>query len=102
MRPRYFLAASLLSTVAFATPLNHIDSELVEKRQGPGSYYAITGPTGGVHPRIEIRDLEKTGNMWNLYLLAMTEFQAMDQSVIDSWYQIAGMDLHDSTRPYSG
>ncbi|KAF2123203.1 common central domain of tyrosinase-domain-containing protein [Lophiotrema nucula] len=91
MRPQHFVAASLLSIGTYASPLSQVKSKLVVKRQGPGSYYAITGPTGGVQPRLEIRDLEKTGNMWNLYLLAMTEFQAMDQSLIDSWYQIAGI-----------
>jgi tyrosinase len=28
--------------------------------------------------------------MWNLFLLAMEEFEAMDQKEIDSYYQIAG------------
>jgi tyrosinase len=87
----HLLAASLLSILVHGSPLKSVDSELMEKRQGPGSYYAITGATGGVHPRLEIRELEKTGEMWNLYLLAMRDFQAIDQNVIDSWYQIAGM-----------
>ncbi|KAF2182933.1 Di-copper centre-containing protein [Zopfia rhizophila CBS 207.26] len=91
MRSTHFVAASLLSTLAHGSPLKSVVSELVEKRQGPGSYYAITGATGGVHPRLEVRELEKTGEMWNLYLLAMRDFQAMDQNVIDSWYQIAGI-----------
>ena len=91
MKCTHFVAASLLSTIAHGSPLKSVKSELVEKRQGPGSYYAITGATGGVHPRLEVRELEKTGEMWNLYLLAMRDFQAIDQNVIDSWYQIAGM-----------
>jgi tyrosinase len=60
-------------------------------RQTPGSYYPITGPSGGVHPRLEIRQLQQTGEMWNLFLLALQEFEAMDQTVIDSYYQIAGV-----------
>lgn len=83
-------AASLLTSLCYGSPLQHANTELVE-RQAPGSFYAITGATGGVQPRMEIRELEKTGEMWNLYLLAMTDFQAMDQSTIDSWFQIAGM-----------
>lgn len=85
-------AVSLLAASANGSPLISIGSDLIDKRQGPGSYYAITGATGGVYPRVEVRDLEKAGGEpWNLFLLAMTEFQAMDQHVIDSWYQIAGM-----------
>lgn len=91
MKSAHFIAVSLLSTIANGSPLKSTDSKLVEKRQSPGSYYAITGATGGVHPRLEVRELEKTGEMWNLFLLAMQDFQAMDQNLIDSWYQIAGM-----------
>ncbi|KAK7179642.1 hypothetical protein PSPO01_14263 [Paraphaeosphaeria sporulosa] len=83
---------SLLTATTTASPLFPAESSLVERRQGPGSYYAITGATGGIHPRLEVRDLEKAGGEpWNLFLLAMTEFQAIDQHIIDSWYQIAGI-----------
>jgi tyrosinase len=85
-------AVSLLTVEAYASPLLSAEGGLVEKRQAPGSYYAITGASGGIHPRVEVRDLESAGGEpWNLFLLAMTEFQAMDQRVIDSWYQIAGL-----------
>lgn len=80
--------ASLLSMAAYGSALLPPTND---KRQSAGSFYAITGATGGVFPRMEIRDLEKAGGeMWNLFLLAMTDFQAMDQNIIDSWYQIAG------------
>lgn len=96
MRSYTLAGASLLVASTHGSPLFSSHGDLVDKRQGPGSYYAITGATGGVHPRIEVRDLEKTGGEpWNLFLLAMTEFQAMDQHVIDSWYQIAGTDPSD-------
>jgi tyrosinase len=85
------VAALLLSTLAWGSTLKPLNFQSIEKRQGPGSYYAITGATGGVHPRLEVRELEKTGEMWNLYLLAMRDFQAIDQNAIDSWYQIAGI-----------
>jgi len=92
MRSTYLAGVSLLASISIASPLQSFNGELMQKRQapGPGNYYAITGATGGVHPRLEIRELQKTGEMWNLYLLAMTEFQAMDQNTIDSYYQIAG------------
>lgn len=80
-------AASLLVATSYGSPFLSSSA----KRQGPGSYYAITGAKGGVQPRIEIRELEKAGGeMWNLFLLAIAEFKAMDQNIIDSYYQIAG------------
>lgn len=78
-------AVSLLLSSSRGTPLSELNS-----RQTQGSHYAITGATGGVHPRLEIRELAKTREMWNIFLLALTEFEAMDQNKIDSYYQIAG------------
>jgi len=84
-------AASLLSAAAYGSPLSTNEDNQLVTRQKPGSYYAITGTTGGVFPRLEIREFEKAGGeMWNLFLLALTEFQAMDQNLIDSYFQIAG------------
>ncbi|PVH98840.1 Di-copper centre-containing protein [Periconia macrospinosa] len=85
-----YAAAALLATSVNGKPLLAADGKLVA-RQGPGSYYPVTGATGGVFPRLEIRDLEQTGEMWNLFLLALTDFEAMDQTIIDSYYQIAGI-----------
>ncbi|KAJ4295586.1 hypothetical protein N0V90_007599 [Kalmusia sp. IMI 367209] len=94
MKSNKIAAVSLLAATAYGSPFSAAGGELVEKRQGPGSYYAITGATGGVYPRVEVRDLEKAGGEpWNLFLLSIAEFQAMDQHVIDSWYQIAGQKL---------
>lgn len=85
------MAASLLIVVSCGSPLFTTENNKSLKRQASTSYYAITGATGGVFPRLEIRELEKNGGeMWNLFLLAMTEFQAMDQNDIDSYFQIAG------------
>jgi tyrosinase len=55
------------------------------------SYLSVVGVQGtGVQPRQEIRDLEKDADMWNMYLLALSRFQAMDQREKISYYQIAG------------
>jgi tyrosinase len=92
MRLIHVAAASLLTATSFGSPIDTRDGSQLVNRQGSGSYYAITGATGGVFPRLEIRDLEKAGGeMWNLFLLAFAEFQAINQTVIDSYYQIAGM-----------
>jgi tyrosinase len=55
-----YAATLLLSTAAYGSPLLAEQGRL-EGRQSAGSYYPVTGATGGVFPRLEIRDLEKTG-----------------------------------------
>ena len=79
-------AASLLLATCYGNPVMTF-----RERQAPNSFYPITGPTGGVHPRLEIRELQKVTEMWNLFLLALGEFEAMDQTKIDSYYQISGI-----------
>jgi tyrosinase len=83
-------ATALLASTTYGSPYQSANNKLLLARQGPGSFYPITGPTGGVHPRLEIRDLEQTGDMWNLFVLALVEFQNTDQNDISSYYQIAG------------
>jgi tyrosinase len=56
------------------------------------SYFSVVGVQGtGVHPRQELRDLEKDTETWNMFLQALVRFQAMDQNEKTSYYQIAGM-----------
>ena len=59
------------------------------------SPFIITGiPANGSGPapqRLEIRQLQENPLQWNLYLLAMAEYQKMDQSDLTSYYQIAGI-----------
>jgi len=40
--------------------------------------------------RVEIRDLEKDNDLWNLYILALSWMQYTAQDSPFSWYQIAG------------
>lgn len=59
--------------------------------QADDSYFSVVGVQGtGVHPRQEIRELEKDTALWNIFLQAFARFQAMDQSEKVSYYQIAG------------
>ena len=47
--------------------------------------------TGPVPIRREMRDLERNyPDQWNLYLLALSEFQAIDENEQLSYYQVAG------------
>ncbi|KAH7396791.1 hypothetical protein DE146DRAFT_763956 [Phaeosphaeria sp. MPI-PUGE-AT-0046c] len=56
------------------------------------SFFSVVGVQGcGVQPRLELRDLEKDTELWNMFLMAMVRFQAMDQNQKISYYQIAGI-----------
>lgn len=56
------------------------------------SYFSVVGVQGtGVHPRQELRELEKDTETWNLFLQAFARFQAMDQDEKVSYYKVAGM-----------
>jgi tyrosinase len=58
------------------------------------SYFSVVGVQGtGVHPRQEIRDLEKDTETWNLYIQALARFQAMDEKGKTSYYQISGKSI---------
>jgi len=55
---------------------------------------AITGVVGSntvLSPRLEIRDLQKNADQWNLYLLGMERFKAKAKTDRMSYYQIVGM-----------
>jgi tyrosinase len=55
------------------------------------SFFSVVGVQGtGVHPRQDLRVLEKDPETWNMYLLALARFQAMDQNEKLSYYQVAG------------
>lgn len=73
-----------------------INISLPEKRQSSDIPYITTGvtnnlPTDGSMPlRLEIRELQKNTEQWNLYILALDMLQYTDQSELLSWYEIAG------------
>ncbi|KAI3329304.1 Di-copper centre-containing protein [Xylariaceae sp. AK1471] len=46
---------------------------------------------GQPQPRLEIRDLQKDDDQWNLYILALSWMQYTPQDSPFSWYQIAGI-----------
>lgn len=85
---------SFLSTVvtAIAPPLDlPQDAQVLEERQS--GYFPITGvQTGGVQPRLEVRQMYNTQPyQWNLYLLGLQKLKAVDQSGKFSYYQLAGI-----------
>lgn len=77
----------------------HVVDELPVKRDSQavndgGAFFSILGVRGlgdsSIHPRLEIRELEKNADQWNVYLLGLNRFQQMNQTDKLSYYQIAG------------
>lgn len=68
--------------------------QLINRRQSSANssgYTVVTGIQGtGTQPRLEIRQLEKNPDQWNIYLLGMNRFMRSNQSEKLSYYQVAG------------
>jgi tyrosinase len=63
------------------------------------SYFSVTGVQGtGVHPRQELREVQKDTETWNIFLQAFARFQAMDEAEKLSYYQVAGKSTFASSR----
>jgi len=74
---------------------NEDDAEqLLNRRQASANssgYTVVTGIQGtGTQLRLEIRQLEKNPDQWNIYLLGMNRFMRSNQSEKLSYYQVAG------------
>ena len=61
----------------------------ITKRQNANAVTGVSDGQTGV--RLEIRQLEEDQDRWNLYMLAMQDFQNTDHSQTMSWYQVAGI-----------
>ena len=94
------LLVSLFFTLSTCKPVisnqrRHVleDVPIIEKRQG--GFFSVLGAAGvrgtDTYPRLEIRELEKNADQWNVYLLGLRRFQNVSQSDKLSYYQIAGM-----------
>ncbi|KAK7614604.1 hypothetical protein BKA81DRAFT_405807 [Phyllosticta paracitricarpa] len=90
------LSGTVLISSGNCSPLDagrkpHVLEDL-SRRQGNGGTFAITGAdSGSTELRLEIRDLKRSKEQWNLYLLGLQKFQAMDQNDKLSWYSIMGI-----------
>lgn len=99
-----FFMISPRSTIAgtvFSLPKHQVeeiqesrsDSHLLDRRQSTNAsgFAIVTGIQGtGIQPRLEIRQLERNADQWNLYLLGLMRFKAMNETEKLSFYQIAG------------
>lgn len=98
----------LVAAVAVPPLLNHQIEELtrrddgeplLERRQNTNSsgFTVVTGIHGtSPQPRLEIRELQKNADQWNIYLLGMNRFMRTNESEKLSYYQIAGESLSGS------
>ena len=56
------------------------------------STIVVTGAIqGGVQPRLEVHQLRRDEDQWNIYLLALHSFMTMDSNDPMSYYQISGI-----------
>jgi hypothetical protein len=103
---------SLLSFTGLATLLSLLVNvqAVTNSTNGPScgvakaddSYFSVVGVQGtGVHPRQELRELQKDTELWNIFIQAFARFQAMDQDQKISYFQVAGtksvLFLYNST-----
>ncbi|KAI4938476.1 hypothetical protein J4E85_000916 [Alternaria conjuncta] len=93
---------SLFSFTGLATTLSLLASvqAVSNSTNGPScgvakaddSYFSVVGVQGtGVHPRQELRELQKDTELWNIFIQAFARFQAMDQDQKISYFQVAGI-----------
>jgi tyrosinase len=90
-----YLCASSICTSIESLSEPHADDNLsghLQRRDGIFSVLGIAGlGDSTVYPRLEIRDLEKNyPDQWNIFLLGLQRFQAIDQDDKLSYFQIAG------------
>jgi len=67
------------------------------------SVFTVTGVQdgsgqGGPKPlRLEIRELQRNPDLWNLYILGLDRLQSVDQRELLSYYQLSGTKTPLST-----
>ncbi|KAF1983552.1 Di-copper centre-containing protein [Aulographum hederae CBS 113979] len=96
---RWLLVIITLSSSASASPVESRspddgrDSLLEAKRSlEKRASIPVTGAkSGGIQPRLEIRQLMRNADQWNMYLLGLDRMQKMPQNDQFSYYQIAGI-----------
>jgi hypothetical protein len=96
---RLLLLGAILTSISSCSPSASVKSrhnleDLPYAHKRDGGFFSVLGVAGlgdsSVHPRLEIRELEKNADQWNVYLLGLRRFQSTTQSDRLSYYQIAG------------
>lgn len=64
---------------------------LIPRQSNSSGFTVVTGIQGtSPQPRLEIRQLEKNVDQWNIYLLGMNRFMRTNETEKLSYYQLAG------------
>ncbi|CAE6995327.1 hypothetical protein P3342_000092 [Pyrenophora teres f. teres] len=86
----FAISLSLLASAQAVS--NSTNGSLCGVTKPDDSYFSVLGVQGtGVHPRQELRELQKDRELWNMFLQAFSRFQSMDQSEKTSYFQVAGI-----------
>ena len=90
-----YIDAPVTCTSVDSSPETHTvedSTTLLRRQDGIFSVLGIAGlGVSSIHPRLEIRDLEKNHpDQWNVFLLGLQRFQAVSQDDKLSYFQIAG------------
>ena len=100
---RMVILASFCFSISHASTINsnrrrfELDERIAsERRQANATArYPVQGIKGhgntAIHPRLEIRELERNPDQFNVYLLGMQRFQSVDQNDRLSYFRVAGM-----------
>lgn len=96
MRWAWLLAVTGLSAVASANPYDYgFNTEKLVRRGDTSDPIIIKmlplAANGSLPVRPEIRDMRKDKYTWDLYILALSMLQYVNQNHPLSWYQIAGI-----------
>ena len=93
MRPILFTLSVLLGFV-LATNYNFGPDVAALTRRQEGERIIVGrlpyAANGSVPHRLEIRQMRNDPYKWNLFILALSMFQSVEQSDPLSWYQVAG------------
>jgi tyrosinase len=90
--------AQICRTAAVAPLMQHQVEEIAEsarlldRQQSSSTFTVVTGITTiSPQTRLEIRQMEKNVDQWNIYLLGLRHFMQADEKDKLSYYQIAGI-----------
>jgi tyrosinase len=108
--PRLLLLFIFLLSLSHCSPvtsdIRRISQESPPRGKRQGGYFSVLGVAGlggsSLHPRLEIRELEKNADQWNIYLLGLRRLQSVDQGDKLSYYQVAGMSIGTPVLAYDG
>lgn len=81
----------LCDVVASSPVASNVEHAVRNLKARQNAVLPITGASGGVQLRQEIRTLQNSNpDLWNLFLAALQQWQAIDQTTKTSYFQIAG------------